>query len=39
MFENEGLITRSDLYLSAKAMGGWSQAEGNSFYFLNQMCS
>jgi hypothetical protein len=34
MFENDGLITRSDLYLSAKAMGGWSQAEGNSYFHL-----
>ena len=25
MFENEGLITRDDLYICAKAMGSWTQ--------------
>ena len=25
MFENEGNISRDDLYICAKAMGGWSQ--------------
>ena len=28
LFENEGMITRNDLYLCAKAMGGWTQDEG-----------
>ena len=28
MFENEGLISREDLYICAKAMGGWTQSEG-----------
>ena len=28
LFENESTVTRSDLYLCAKAMGGWTQNEG-----------
>jgi hypothetical protein len=28
LFENDGVVTRKDLYICAKAMGGWTQPEG-----------
>ena len=28
LFENEGMVTRKDLYICAKAMGSWTQPEG-----------
>jgi hypothetical protein len=28
MFEKEGLVSRADLAICAKAMGGWTQQEG-----------
>ena len=34
MFELEGLISRENLYICAKAMGGWSQAEGEYPVYL-----
>ncbi len=28
LFENDGMVTRKDLYTCAKAMGGWTESEG-----------
>jgi chromosome segregation protein len=33
LFENEGMVTRKDLYICAKAMGSWTQPEGKEKWF------
>jgi hypothetical protein len=33
LFEHEGMVTRKDLYICAKAMGSWTKPEGKGRWF------